>query len=312
MSVLVIGGTGTLGRQIVKTALDDGYQVKCLVRNFRRGSFLKNWGAELVYGDLALPATLPATLKGVNIIIDASTIRATDDYTAEKIDGQGKMALIEAAKVAEIKRFISFSFLGDAKNASIPLLDLKLKFEKALKASGLNHTIFYCGGFFQGLIDQYAVPILEKQTIWVFKNSVSTAYIDTQDVSRIVVSTLAKTEPNQKSYNLSGVKAWEPEEIIQLCERLAGEKAKISYVPRLIFSLLQTIFRSFEFTWNIADRLQFSDLKQASASELAGIEQYSTESLLPLEQYLQEYFSKILKKLKEANYQQQNDGISFL
>jgi len=148
MSLLILGGTGTLGRQIVKQALDEGYQVKCLVRNLRRGAFLKDWGADLIYGDLSIPATIPPALKGVIIVIDAATVRPTDSYTAETIDWKGKIALLEAAKLAKIKKFIFFSVLNASQNSQIPLLELKVRFEQKLKESQLNYTIFQCSGFF--------------------------------------------------------------------------------------------------------------------------------------------------------------------
>nr|YP_009873654.1 hypothetical chloroplast RF39 [Isochrysis galbana]QKW88537.1 hypothetical chloroplast RF39 [Isochrysis galbana] len=306
MTLLIIGGTGTLGRQIVKTALDEGYQVRCLVRNLRRGAFLKDWGAELVYGDLSLPETIPTSFKGVNVVIDAATVRPTDNYTAETIDWRGKVALIESAKLAKVKKFISFSSVDAAQNPNIPLLDLKLKLIAELEKSGLNYTVFECAGFFQGLISQYAIPTLEKQTIWLLGSMYPTAYIDTQDAAKIVISSL-KIENTMKKLPLVGNKSWTPEQIIRICERLSGNKATRSYLPLILLTSLRSVLRSLEFTWNIADRLQFAEIQPAT-----NISTNSQSNLLTLEQYFQEYFSKILKKLKETNYQQQNNDISFL
>jgi len=314
MSILVIGGTGTLGRQIVKQALDEGYSVKCLVRDFRRSAFLKDWGAELVYGDLSIPSTLPLALKGVKIVIDSATIRSTSNYTSETIDWKGKLALIEASKLVGIKKFIYFSVLNASKNPSIPLLDLKVRMENELAESGLNYTIFQCSGFFQGLISQYALPVLESETIWLPGDSEPIAYLDTQDAAKAVVQTLTNPDYDQKVFSLIGEKFWTPQEIIQLCERLSGKTAKISYIPVILFGVLRRFFRLFEFTWNIADRLQFGEISNNSGlSSKPKNEIVWPITRLGLENYLQEYFGKILKKLRETNYQQSQNSseISF-
>jgi len=314
MSLLVIGGTGTLGRQIVKQALDEGYQVKCFTRNLRRANFLKDWGAELVYGDLSLPETIPPALKGVKFVIDAATVRPTDDYNSETIDWKGKVALIEAAKLANIKKFIFFSILGADKNTAIPLIDLKLKITNLLTGVPFACTIFQCSGFFQGIINQYAIPVLENKTIWLLGNSSPIAYLDTQDAAVSVIENLKDLEPETKTVALIGKKFWTSEEIVALCERLSGKTAKVFYIPGLLLSGLSRFLRLFEFTWNISDRLQFSELNNDSIKTLKNIPEVTwTTERLGLENYLQEYFGKIMKKLKETNYQQsQNNEISFL
>jgi uncharacterized protein YbjT (DUF2867 family) len=309
MSLLIIGGTGTLGRQIVLQALTKGYQVRCLVRNFRKASFLKEWGVELVYGDLARPETIPPCLKGITAIIDASTSRAEELDSLKKVDWEGKLFLIEAAKVANIKKFIFFSAQNVEQFENIPLMKVKNGIEKKLKQSDIPYTIFRLTGFYQGLIEQYAIPILEKLPIWVTNENVYISYMDTQDIAKFCLRALQIPQTNNQTFLLSGVKGWVSSEIINLCEQLAGQEAKIQRIPLFILQFISRFFGFFEWGQNISDRLAFVEILNTennfskSTFDLYKVFKIDPSEIIQLDDYFLEYFIRLLKRLRDINFE---------
>ena len=130
MTILVVGATGTLGRQIVRELLNSGFIVNCLVRNIRKAEFLREWGAILVYGDLKLPESIPNALKGITTVIDVSALRSEDEIVKlEEIELLSKLALIKAAKIAQIEKLVFFSIKDIDNFDNIPLMRLKKKVE---------------------------------------------------------------------------------------------------------------------------------------------------------------------------------------
>ncbi len=311
MTLLIVGATGTLGRQITRKAIDEGYEVRCLVRSLKKAAFLKEWGAQLVQGNLCDRGSLKPALANVTTVIDAATARPTDSLSMKQVDWEGKVNLIEEAKAAGVKRYIFFSILDAAKYPDVPLMEIKKCNEKFLAESGLNYTILQLCGFMQGLIGQYAIPILEKQTVWVTGQASPIAYMDTQDIAKIAIKTLSIPETENKILPVVGPRAWTADEIIRLCEKLSGREAKITRMPLNLLRVVRKICRFFEWGWNVADRLAFAEVLATGQTLDAPMDKvYSIFGLNPeetttLENYLQEYFSRILKKLKELDYERE-------
>jgi uncharacterized protein YbjT (DUF2867 family) len=309
MSLLIIGGTGTLGRQIVLQALTKGYKVRCLVRNLRKANFLKEWGAELIYGDLTMPETIPPCLKGITAIIDASTTRPNDLTEMRKIDWEGKLALIEAAKVANIKHFIFCSIINVDQFSSIPLIQMKKGIEIYLKKSDITFTIFRLTGFYQALIQQYAIPILESFPIWITNEKIPISYIDTQDIARFCIRALQLSKAENKVFILGGPKSWISFDIIKLCEQLAGQTANVNQIPIFILKLFSNIIGYFDWGQNISNRLQFAEILNTENSfsksifHLYEIFKIDKTEILKLEDYFLEYFIRLLKRLKDINFE---------
>ena len=309
MSLLVIGGTGTLGRQVVLQALTKGYQVRCLVRNLRKGAFLKEWGAELVYGDLTIPETIPPCLLGITAIVDASTSRPYDLSTIKQVDWDGKVALIEACRTANIKRFIFYSTLNLEQFSSIPLMEMKLGVETRLKESKIPYTIFRLSGFYQGLIEQYAIPILEDLPIWITNENTSVSYMDPQDIAKFCLRALQLPKTLNRTFLLGGPKGWLSSEIIELCEQLAGQSAQIKKIPILILKLSSKFLGFFEWGQNISDRLAFIEILNIENNfskltfDLYKIFKIDPVEIVQLDDYFLEYFIRLLKRLRDINFE---------
>ncbi len=137
------------------------------------------------------------------------------------------------------------------------------------------------------------------------------AFMDTIDIAKFAVQSLKVAETEKKSFPIVGPKAWDGYEIIKLCERLSDKTAKVTPVPIQVIRATRAFTRFFQWSWNISDRLAFSEVIATGQSLNAKMDEvYSTFGLdvgemSSLEEYLQDYFSRIMKKLKEIEYAQE-------
>jgi len=276
-----------------------------MVRSPRKAAFLQEWGCELTRGDLLEPESLDYALEGQDALIDAATARASDSVSTYAIDWDGKQNLFAACRRAGVNRVVFLSLLEAAQHRSVPLMDIKACTELWLEASDLNYTILRGAAFMQGLISQFAIPVLESQTVWVSGSPTPIAYMNTQDVARFAVAALERPQTERRAFPVVGPKAWITGEITQLCEKYSGKSARVFRVPPALLALLQGATSFFESSLNVAERLSFAEVVSAGGNFDAPMEEsYEAFGLDPaatthLENYLREYYDTILKRLRE-------------
>ena len=312
-TVLVVGATGTLGRQVVRRALDEGYEVRCLVRPRENpAEFLRDWGASTVNGDLLKPESLPPALVGIHTVIDCATARPEE--SVRKTDWEGKVALIQACQAMKIQKFVFFSVTQCDQHLDIPLMNTKYRVEQFLGESGLDFTVLRLCGFMQSLIGNYAVPVLEERDVWGTDDQTRTAYMDTQDVARFAMAAVNKTAASGRTLDVSGPRPYTISEVISLCERYAGQDAKVTSVPIWFLKAVKNSAAFFQWSRDAAERLAFAELLAGNFALAAPMEEtykvleIEPTSVMSVEKYLSEYFTQILKKLKEVGAEsRQND-----
>jgi uncharacterized protein YbjT (DUF2867 family) len=145
MRILVTGGTGHLGRDIVRLLKDQGHQVRVLARTPGRDS-----AVEWIQGDLATGRGITEAVSGAQVIVHAATfspaarrgaIRPVDLVRSPpEVDIGATRQLLGAAGQADVAHFLYVSIVG-VRHARLPYARLKAAAEDLVRQSGVPHSI---------------------------------------------------------------------------------------------------------------------------------------------------------------------------
>ncbi|HEY1455186.1 MAG TPA: NAD(P)H-binding protein [Candidatus Dormibacteraeota bacterium] len=124
LSVLVTGGTGALGRQVVMLLRDSGHRARILSRH-------PKGHVDTVEGDLATGAGLDRAVRGMDAVIHAASA-TTNPFRGRAVDVSGTRRLLAAARDAHVAHFLYVSIVG-MEGVSYPYYRTKLKAEAVVR-----------------------------------------------------------------------------------------------------------------------------------------------------------------------------------
>lgn len=133
--IVVVGGTGTIGAQVVRMLRDRGDDV---------GAASRGTGVDLVTG-----VGLSDALEGAEIIIDVSKTTSSDPESIEEFFARASQNLMSAERAANVVHHIMLSIVGIDRASDVPFYAAKASLEKAVRASGVPFTILRSTQFFE-------------------------------------------------------------------------------------------------------------------------------------------------------------------
>ena len=123
--ITVFGGSGFIGRHVVRALAKRGYRVRVACRRPELAFFLQPLGnvgqIQAVQANLRFPASIAAAVKGADAIVNLVGILTEDGKQRfESVQAEGAAAIANAAKAEGITRFVQMSAIGaDAQSESV-------------------------------------------------------------------------------------------------------------------------------------------------------------------------------------------------
>ena len=241
--ILVAGGTGLLGRQVVAQLLAAGESVRVLTRDEANARRLLGEHVEIAVGDVRQPATLALAVRGASVVVSAvHGFLGGRGAGPTEIDVQGNAALSSAAKTAGAD-VVMISVLGASPASPIELFRAKYAAEEQLRHSGAAWTIVRPAAYLETWIDIMRQTAKKSGRPMVFgKGEQLIAFVSATDVAGVV--TRAVTDPSLRSQILevSGPRIT-MSEVAEHVQRADGRTTAARHIPRLMLRMTSVLTR---------------------------------------------------------------------
>jgi uncharacterized protein YbjT (DUF2867 family) len=245
--ILVAGGTGHLGKELVPLLTTRGIHVRVLTRNPERARHQLGDVAEYVAGDVRNPRSLVAALTGVDAVVSALTGFGPGGAGPRAVDYEGNRNLIRAAEVADVPRFVFVSIHRAAAAHVMELTRMKYRVEEALQSSRLDWTIVRPTAFMELWVGIVGDPIVRAGKATVFgRGDNPINFNSARDVACFVELALFDPNLSRVALDVGGPENITFNELVRRIEIAAGRKAVVKHVPLPVMRLSRLLMRPFK------------------------------------------------------------------
>ena len=246
--ILIVGATGVLGSAAAKFFLQQGFLVKCFVRDKDKAKEPEQAGAKLLVGNLTNKASLKDACKDIDVVITAvHAMLGKGRNRSMNVDNNAHKALIDVAVEENVGHFIYTSVHGVSANHRIDFLRNKHAVEQHLINSNIQHTILRLPAFMEWHVHNLlGKSILEKNKVLILgRGRNPTNFIAVDDV----VLALGKIAGNKHYFNqtikIAGPENLSRNEVAITYAKMLHTTPKIVHVPVVVLRLFSRLIYPF-------------------------------------------------------------------
>ena len=163
--ILVTGGTGFIGKALVRHLSEAGYPIRLLIRPSKRSpDLLKGVPVEVAVSSLTDARGLRSAMVGVDTVYHLAGVEWHGARASlMDIDIQGTQVVCQAAKEAGVQRLFFLSHLGADRASAYPVIKAKAIAEEYIRRSGVSYTIVRSSVVY-GLNDHFTTGLAQLLT----------------------------------------------------------------------------------------------------------------------------------------------------